>query len=73
MTKMVQVYKRKISIKCYFEGNLLEKNGGIQINATVLPEIFPFFLSFFFVVATIWLFQWEILDDHIKAIDKNEI
>jgi hypothetical protein len=53
MTKMVQVYKRKISIKCYFEGNLLEKNGGIQINATVLPEIFPFFLSFFFVVATI--------------------
>jgi len=69
---MVQVYKRKLSIKIFFGGNLLEKNGGIQINATVLPEIFPFFF-FFFLVATIWLFQLEILDDHIKATDKNEI
>jgi len=44
---MVQVYKRKLSIKIFFGGNLLEKNGGIQINATVLPEIFPFFFFFF--------------------------
>jgi hypothetical protein len=47
-TKLVQVYKRKIPIKFFLGCNLLERNGGIQINAKVLPEIFPFYLFIYF-------------------------
>jgi hypothetical protein len=42
---MVQVYKRKIPIKFFFWDNLLERNGGIQMNATALPELFSFFFG----------------------------
>jgi hypothetical protein len=34
----------------FFGGNLIERNGGIQIKATVLPGLFPFYFSLFFLL-----------------------
>ncbi len=33
---------------------------------------YSLFIYLFIFVVTIWLFQLEISDDHIKDIDKNE-